>query len=95
MGKRFSHKLMRRDELIDILRRSKTALLEVDPGLARNLGIMRKAFVAIYGADAENVFRGLAREAGYEDSALTTPAAMAVQSVKAIEQITTPRRKRK
>lgn len=80
-GKRFSHNLMRRDELIDVLRRSKTALLEVAPSLSGNLAIVRDAFVSSYGTDAGNVFRGVAREAGYDDSALAAPAALGVQPV--------------
>lgn len=94
-GKRFSHNLMRRDELIDILRRSKTALLEVSPGLAGNLAIVREAFVGIYGTDAENVFRGLAREAGYDESVMNAPAGMAAQPVKGVETVPSVRRKRR
>jgi len=69
-GKRFSHNLVRRDELIDILRRSKTALQEVNPGLAGNLAIVRESFENSYGTDAASVFRGLAKEAGYDESVL-------------------------
>lgn len=72
-GKRFSHNLAKREELIDLLRRSKTALQEVSPGLAGNLAIMREAFEAAYGTDAINVFRGLGREAGYDDATLSAP----------------------
>lgn len=68
-GKRFSHNLMRRDELIDILRRSKTALQEVGT-LGSSLAIVRESFESSYGTDATSVFRSLAKEAGYDDSAL-------------------------
>lgn len=68
-GKRFSHNLMRRDELIDILRRSKTALQEVGT-LGSSLAIVRESFESSYGTDAASVFRGLAKEASYDDSVL-------------------------
>lgn len=70
-GKRFSHNLIRRDELIDLLRRSKTALEEVSPGLAGNMAIVRESFEASYGRDATNVFKGLGREAGYDEATLS------------------------
>lgn len=70
-GKRFSHNLMRRDELVDILRRSKTALLEVPPSMAGNIAIVRESFEASYGTDATNVFRSLGKEAGYDESTLS------------------------
>ncbi|MDH5201977.1 MAG: hypothetical protein OEW69_01775 [Nitrospirota bacterium] len=65
-GRRFSHNLIKRDELIDLLRRSKTALQEVQPGLAGNMGIIKDAFLKSYGTDAEYVFNGLIKDAGYE-----------------------------
>lgn len=64
-GRRFSHNLIKRDELIDLLRRSKTALEEVKPGLSGNLDIIRTAFRNSYGTDAANVFKGIEKEAGY------------------------------
>ncbi len=64
-GRRYSTNLVRRDELIDLLRRSKTALQEVPTGLEGNLGIIYKAFVGSYGSDAENVFMALLKDAGY------------------------------
>lgn len=94
-GKRFSHNLMRRDELIDILRRSKTALQEVEPRLAGNLAIVRDAFVGIYGADAENVFRGLAREAGYDESVMNASAGLVTQPVRGAEVVPSVPRKRR
>jgi len=64
-GRRFSTNLIKRDELIDLLRRSKTAFEEVRPGLRGNLGIVQTAFIKSYGTDADNVFRGLIKDAGY------------------------------
>ncbi|MFA6973118.1 MAG: hypothetical protein WC238_00065 [Parcubacteria group bacterium] len=66
-GKKLSTNLIRRDDLIELLRRSKTALEEVKPGLAGNLGIIRNAFIQkdSYGTDADNVFSGLIKDAGY------------------------------
>ena len=78
-GKRLSHNLIKRDELIDLLRRSKTALMEVQPGLDGNLAMIRGSFVQkeSYGTDAENVFRSLMRDAGYAEIPPTTPAPVA------------------
>lgn len=64
-GRRYSHNLIKRDELIDLLRRSKTALHEVSPSLQGNLGVIREAFRKSYGTDAENVFAVIEKEAGY------------------------------
>lgn len=73
LGKRFSHNLIKRDELIDLLRRSKTALQEVPESipsltmrLEKNMGIIYDAFLKSYGTDADNVFKGLIKDAGYE-----------------------------
>ena len=73
MGRKYSSNLIARPELVDWLRRSKTALNmdtanDIDPKLvAQNLRVIRKAFCAdgSYGVDAESVFDGLAAEAGY------------------------------
>lgn len=64
-GRRYSTNLIKREELVDLLRRSKTALQEVNPGLKGNLDTIRTAFVKSYGTDASNVFNGLVKEAGY------------------------------
>jgi len=64
-GRRYSTNLIRRDELIDQLRRSKTALEEI-PG--NNIGIILEAFRKSYGADADSVFNELARSAGYKET---------------------------
>jgi len=71
-GNRFSHNLIKRDELIDLLRRSKTALQEIpveipaDERLKMNMGRIYNAFVSIYGTDAQHVFQSIIKEAGYD-----------------------------
>lgn len=65
LGRRFSTNLIKRNDLIDLLRRSKTALDEVNPKLAGNLGIIKSAFMNSYGTDADNVFQGIIKDAGY------------------------------
>jgi len=65
LGRRFSTNLIKRNDLIDLLRRSKTALEEVTPGLAGNLGIIKDSFRGGYGTDADNVFQGIIKDAGY------------------------------
>ncbi len=65
LGRRFSTNLIKRNDLVDLLRRSKTALEEVEPGLEGNMGIIQAAFIKSYGTDADNVFRGLIKDAGY------------------------------
>ncbi len=62
-GKRLSHNLVKRDELVDLLRRSKTALMEVEPGMRHNLKIIQDAFKASYGPDGENVIRSMTKDA--------------------------------
>lgn len=80
-GRRFSTNLIKRDELIDLLRRAKTALQEtpkaepsLEARLQRNLGIIYTAFRESYGTDADNVFQSLVRDAGYTMRA--TPSAL-------------------
>ena len=72
MGRRFSNNLIPRPELVDWLRRSRTAL-NLDQGdpvnlktIAQNLAIIEKSFANSYGTDWKYVFQGLAREAGYK-----------------------------
>lgn len=65
LGRRFSTNLIKRNELIELLRRSKTALEEVKPGLAGNMGIIKDSFSDSYGTDANAVFRGIIKDAGY------------------------------
>lgn len=70
MGDRYTHDLIRRDELIEWLRRSKTALNMDHPTMDRkkiykNLDIIRREFVPAYGPDGNEVFNGIAKEAGY------------------------------
>lgn len=69
-GRRYANNLIKRDELVDLLRRCKTALFEVpapakESNISRNLATIQAAYVTSYGTDAENVFRGLIKEAGY------------------------------
>jgi hypothetical protein len=70
MGNRYSHNLITRNEMIDWMRKSKTAL-NMDQGdisdktVSDNLGRIEKAFADSYGTDGENVFRDIAKEAGY------------------------------
>jgi len=72
-GRRYSHNLIKRDELVDLLRRSKTALQEVSGGLSGNLGIIQDAFISSYGTDGDNVFKQLSREAGLPEVGVTAP----------------------
>ncbi|MEW6740339.1 MAG: hypothetical protein AB1325_10615 [Nitrospirota bacterium] len=76
LGRRFSTNLIKRPDLVDLLRRSKTAFDEVEPKLAGNMGFVEAAFINSYGADAENVFRGLIKDAGYT----VTPAKVSLPS---------------
>lgn len=72
LGRRFSTNLIKREELIDLLRRSKTAFQEVPPSLERNIGILEDAFVKSYGTDGFNVFRGVLKDAGYTITPIPT-----------------------
>jgi hypothetical protein len=78
-GRRFSSNLIKRSELIDLLRRCKTSLQEVPAGrplqenLQSNLGIIYDAFINGYGTDADNVFAALVREAGYSEKPVARP----------------------
>lgn len=74
-GRRFSTNLIKRDELIDLLRRSKTALDEVPPRLSGNLATVRDSFEHAYGTDGRNVFAGLASAAGYAGTGGVSAAA--------------------
>jgi len=101
-GRRLSTNLIKRDELIDLLRRSKTALEEVKPGLAGNLGIIHDAFVKkdSYGTDAENVFISLIRAAGYQENPVSQvnndppKAKQQEYQAEAIIRTTPPKKKR-
>jgi hypothetical protein len=71
MGNRYSHNLISRADLVDWLRRSKSAL-NMDQGqmenkvIAKSLNIIADAFIKSYGTDGKGVFDGLVKEAGYE-----------------------------
>lgn len=64
-GRRYSTSLIKRGDLVELFRKSKTALQEVSPGLSGNLNIVKEAFIKSYGTDAANVFSSLVKEAGY------------------------------
>ncbi len=64
-GKRLSNNLIKRSDLIELLRRTKAALKEKGD-FNENLGIVRNSFENSYGTDAGEIFAGLIREAGYE-----------------------------
>ncbi|MFQ5963771.1 MAG: hypothetical protein ACE5KZ_05755 [Candidatus Scalinduaceae bacterium] len=71
MGKRYSNNLIKRDELIEWMRRSKSALnmdySVINPKIVgENLKLIEEAFVKSYGTDAKNVFDGIVKEAGYK-----------------------------
>lgn len=79
LGRRFSNNLIKRSDLVDLLRRSKTALQESpfeitspEKRLERNMKIIYRSFVSQYGTDADNVFKGLIKEAGYSLQLLET-----------------------
>ncbi|MBJ6727205.1 hypothetical protein [Geomesophilobacter sediminis] len=65
-GRRYSTNLVKRDELVEMLRRCKPALDEGER-LNRNLGFIKTAFVNSYGADGENMFRGIMKDAGFDE----------------------------
>lgn len=80
LGRRFSNNLIKRTDLVDLLRRSKTALQESpfemsspERRLERNMKIIHRSFVSQYGTDADNVFKGLIKEAGYSQQILESP----------------------
>lgn len=64
-GKKLSQNTIRRDALIDLFRRSKTAFQEVPVNLQSNLKVVQDAFKSSYGTDADYVFKGLLKDAGY------------------------------
>jgi hypothetical protein len=77
-GKRLSNNLIKRPELVDLLRRCKTALQEVpaparESNISMNLATIQKAFIDSYGTDAGNVFNGLLQEAGYSAAPTVAP----------------------
>lgn len=66
LGRRFRHNLIKRDDLIDLLRRTKPVFSEA-PILKykKGLGVMRKGFEKGYDSnDAADVFRDMAKTAG-------------------------------
>ncbi len=70
MGRRFSHNLIPRTELVDWLRRSRSALNmdqdKIDAKLiSQSLAMIEEAFKKSYGTDGPRVFKELSKEAGY------------------------------
>jgi hypothetical protein len=65
-GKRLSTNLVKRNDLIDLLRRIKAALKE-EGEFNQNLNIVNSSFVESYGTDAQEVFTSLLKEAGYAE----------------------------
>lgn len=65
-GKRLSTNLIKRTDLVDLLRRIKVALKE-EGQFSENIDIIFSSFVASYGTDAEDVFKSLLKEAGYNE----------------------------
>ncbi len=65
-GKRLSTNLVKRGDLIDLLRRIKAALKE-EGEFSQNLSIVKNSFIDSYGTDADEVFTSMLKEAGYVD----------------------------
>ncbi len=65
-GKRLSTNLIKRGDLVDLLRRTKVALKE-EGQFNENLDIIYNNFLTSYGTDAEEVFASLLKEAGYNE----------------------------
>jgi hypothetical protein len=65
LGRRYATNLIKRDELVDLLRRIKPVLNEVGSS-DENLSIIRDAFVEQYKADGQSLFSGILADAGYE-----------------------------
>jgi hypothetical protein len=63
-GKRLSTNLVKRSELIELLRRIKAALRE-EGDFRQNLDIIHDNFIKAYGTEADEVFESLLNEAGY------------------------------
>lgn len=65
-GRRYSTNLVRRDELVEMLRRCKPALDEGE-GQNTNLRYICSAFITSYGADGDDMFRGIMKDAGFKE----------------------------
>ncbi|QWV94675.1 hypothetical protein KP004_05710 [Geomonas oryzisoli] len=66
-GRRYGTNLVKRDELIDILRRCKPALEEGE-GAESNLRYIYTSFAESYRADSEDTFKGIMKEAGIKSA---------------------------
>jgi hypothetical protein len=65
-GRRYGTNLVKREELIDMLRRCKPALEEGE-GSEANLKYIYQSFADSYKADAEDTFKSIMKEAGIKD----------------------------
>lgn len=65
-GRRYGTNLVKRYELVDMLRRCKPALDEGER-LDKNINYVFTAFSRSYGADSKEVFQGIMKEAGFKD----------------------------
>ncbi|SRR6266567_1687264 len=72
-GRRYSTNLVRRDELVEMLRRCKPALEEGE-GLDNNLNYINLAFVKSYGSDGEDMFHGIMKDSGFKDKTIEQTA---------------------
>ena len=73
-GRRYATNLVRRDELIDLLRRVKPVLSEIGSS-SENLGIIRDAFEKQYSADGSATFRSMVNDAGIDVALLQNATA--------------------
>lgn len=68
-GKRYSTNLIKRDDLVELLRKCKPVLEEVS---GNNLGMIYDNFHKAYGKDADEIFMGLIKEAGYKETPIAS-----------------------
>jgi len=66
-GRRYATNLVKREELIDMLRRCKPAMELEGEGPETNLKYIYNSFANSYKADAEDTFRSIMKEAGIKD----------------------------
>ncbi len=69
LGRRYATNLIKRDELVDLLRRVKPVLNEVGSREA-NLSIIRDAFIEQYKADGQSLFQSMLANAGYDNKSV-------------------------
>lgn len=78
-GKRYSTNLIKREELVELLRRCKPVLNEVE---GDNLMTVYESFANSYGTDAEDIFKGLIKDAGYKQGLSSTAESTASPAAK-------------